>query len=448
MDINNLSLDNMEMYIHGKMNFMVGLCEQLKLPEIFNINLDKSSGRNTDIPYGVMAEMMIVNICDDHYPLYRLNEYYGMKDLEGIFHCPLSLSQINDDRFGKFLDAFYEAGARRIFSQLSSQAFMNYGIEVTNINYDTTSKVMWGDYETAEGKEGVISIDFGHSKQKRDDKKQIKMGIGVANGVIVDAKVLSGNKDDKTYNGETLEEVEQVLERLNVSVGVFHYIADSALFTSDNLKKAESRNLKLITRMPETTNLAKGCIKEALINKKDMKKIEIQTAQGKVVEYFISEKFCTYENTDLVCAICYSTALEGIKKKTVERQVKREKEAVEKISKAYSKRAFACEEDANKEILKLIKKDFKKIKYHTINISTHVIEKRNKGRQPKDSSKIKYRYEHYLQMSINIDEEKVANKFKESCTFVLCSNDLTLKAEDILKEYKTQSGVEKKFQHA
>jgi len=52
---------------------------------------------------------------------------------------------------------------------------MNYGIEVTNINYDTTSKVMWGDYETAEGKEGVISIDFGHSKQKRDDKKQIKM---------------------------------------------------------------------------------------------------------------------------------------------------------------------------------------------------------------------------------------------------------------------------------
>lgn len=187
MDINNLSLDNVEMYSHGKMNFMVGLCEQLNLPEIFNINLQKNSGRNTDIPYGVMAEMMIVNICDDHSPLYRLNEYYGMKDLEGIFHCPISLSQINDDRFGKFLDAFYEAGAKKIFSQLSSQAFMKYGIKVTNINFDTTSKVMWGNYETPEGKEGIISITFGHSKQKREDKKQIKMGLGVANGVIVDA---------------------------------------------------------------------------------------------------------------------------------------------------------------------------------------------------------------------------------------------------------------------
>jgi len=436
----------MEMYSHGKMNFMVGLCEQLNLPELFNLNLQKNSGRNTDIPYGVMAEMMIVNICDDHSPLYRLNEYYGMKDLEGIFHCPISLSQINDDRFGKFLDAFYEAGARKIFSQLSSQAFMNYGIEVTNINFDTTSKVMWGNYETAEGKEGVISITFGHSKQKREDKKQIKMGLGVANGVIVDAKVLSGNKDDKTYNGETLEEVEQVLERLNVSVGDFHYIADSALFTADNLKKAESRNIKLITRMPETTTLAKDCIKEALIHKSEMKIIELKTAQDKVVEYFISEKYCTYENTDLKCVICYSTTLEKIKKKTIERQVKKEEGAVEKLSKSYAKRAFACEEDANKEILRLIKKDLKKIKYHTVNISTQIIEKRKRGRQPKDLSKLENIYEHYLQISIKIDEEKVQKQFEEACTFVLCSNDLMLKSEDILKEYKTQIGVEKKFQ--
>ncbi|MBZ9617023.1 hypothetical protein [Clostridium estertheticum] len=36
------------------------------------------------------------------------------------------------------------AGPRKIFGELSSQAFVNYGIEVTNIIYDTTSKVMWG----------------------------------------------------------------------------------------------------------------------------------------------------------------------------------------------------------------------------------------------------------------------------------------------------------------
>jgi transposase len=108
--------------------------------------------------------------------------------------------------------------------------------------------------------------------------------------------------------------------------------------------------------MSESTNIAKDCISEALIHKDLMKKIENKPAQNKVVEYFISEKYCTYENTDLKCDICYSTTLEGIKKKTTERQVEKEKEAVQKLSKSYSKRPFACKEDSNKEISKLIKK--------------------------------------------------------------------------------------------
>ncbi|GAB6155916.1 hypothetical protein JCM17380_46680 [Desulfosporosinus burensis] len=60
---------------------------------------------------------------------------------------------------------------------------------------------MWGNYETVDnesihfhqagrrGKIGVITIDFGHSKARRPDKKQLKMGMGTANGTIVDAKV-------------------------------------------------------------------------------------------------------------------------------------------------------------------------------------------------------------------------------------------------------------------
>ena len=76
---------------------------------------------------------------------------------------------------------------------------------------------MWGEYESTEGKVGSISITFGHSRQKREDKKQIKMGIGVANGIIVDAKVLSGNVDDKTYNNENLDDVASVLERTHTN---------------------------------------------------------------------------------------------------------------------------------------------------------------------------------------------------------------------------------------
>jgi len=439
-----MNINDVEMYSHGKMNFMVGLCEKLRLPKVFDSNLEKHLGRKPDIPYGIMAEMMLVNICDDHHPLVRLQEYFEMKDLEGIFHSPIELSQINDDRFGKFLDAFYEAGARRIFGELSTQAFLTYGIQVKNINYDTTSKVMWGEYEASDGKEGVINIDFGHSKQKREDKKQIKMGIGVANGVIVDARVLSGNKDDKTYNQENLGEVASVLKRLNVSEEDFYYIADCALFSKENFQKA--KKLKLITRMPETTKLAKECIREALDNRKTMKKLDLTNARGEKVEYFITEKVCKYEGTPLKCAICYSVSLEATKKRTIQKQVIKEKDSIEKLLKTYNKRAFACMEDAEVEIVKLAKKTFKKTKFHNVEISINVKEKNKPGRQPKDPSKIEKITEYYLEATVIVDEKSIDKQFEEACSFVLCSNDLEITAENLLREYKTQSSVEKKFQ--
>lgn len=41
---------------------------------------------------------------------------------------------------------------------------------------------------------------------------------------------------------------------------------------------------------------------------------------------------------------------------------------------------------------------------------------------------------------------KIAKTIEKECTFVLCSNDLSITGEDILLEYKTQSSIEKKFQ--
>lgn len=444
MDTTNVDIDSLEMYSHGKMNFMVGLCEKLGLPEIFNKNLEKTLGRKTDIPYGIMAEMMLVNICDDHHPLLRLQEYYEMKDLEGIFHYPIELSHINDDRFGKLLDAFYDAGPRRIFSEIATQAFLTYEIKVKNINYDTTSKTMWGEYATKDGKVGAISIDFGHNKQKRDDKKQIKMGIGVADGVIIDAKVLSGNKDDKTYNEENLDEVKEVLNRFNISEKDFYYIADSALFSKKNFLKA--KDLKLITRMPETTNLAKSCISEAMNNRKDMNKFELANARNESVEYFITEKTCYYEGISLKCAICYSVALESSKNKTIRKKARKENENIEKLFKSYNKRAFACVEDAEKETAKLREKDLKKVKYNNIEITIEAKEKKRPGRQPKDLSNIEKKYEYYLRMHFSENQENIEKEIEAACFFVLCSNDMNITAQDLLKEYKTQSSVEKKFQ--
>lgn len=195
-------------YTIGKEGFIVALCESLEVTRIIDEALTSNYGRPLDIPYSIDALLMLVNMCYDHRPIYRLAEFYKRTDLEGIFHYPISLSQINDDRLGGFSDKFHEAGCRKVFAQIAANAITKYGIKIKNTNFDTTSKVMWGNYETEEGNMGATDIYFGHSKDKHPDKNQIKYGIGCANGIVVDAVVLSGNKDDKTYNTDTLKRVQ------------------------------------------------------------------------------------------------------------------------------------------------------------------------------------------------------------------------------------------------
>ena len=105
------------------------------------------------------------------------------------------------------------AGCSSILSEIAVRAFKRYGIKLGNVNFDTTSKVMWGQYETPEGIEGVVDISFGYSKQNRPDKKQIKLSMGTTQGICIDGQVLSGNQNDKRFNIDNLDRAAEYKER-------------------------------------------------------------------------------------------------------------------------------------------------------------------------------------------------------------------------------------------
>ena len=434
-----------ETYTVGKEGFIVALCEALGIPEFINSALTSDTGRPPEVSYGVLAMMMMVNMCHDHRPMYKLEDYYKYTDLEGLFHYPVSLDKINDDRFGGFLDLFHEAGCRKIFSQIAAKAVIVYGIQVKNINFDTTAKVMWGNYETPEGTEGVIEINFGHSKDKRPDKKQIKYGIGCANGIVVDAIVLSGNKDDKTYNTDTLKRVDDTLVNLGVNRTEFYYIADSALFSATNLNLATEKNIKLITRMPDNVLIAQDAIHEIVDKLSELDRIIVKNTKGDV-GYNIIEKTCEYQGTALKIATCYSETLKTTKERTILKAVEKEAKMISKLGKSISVREFACKEDAQIEIDKIISKDMKKIKYYDLSCEIKSQELHKRGRPSKDSSNAALTYKYFLEVQSFSNKASIEKAILEACCFVICSNDLSISGECMLREYKTQDCVEKKFQ--
>lgn len=445
--IKELGLD-VRTFFNAKPAFIAGVLDAMGVPEFFDraIGAKKQTGRPPKISDGTIAKLMLINICDNHHPLYRLQDYFQDKDVQLLAGEHAALDLLHDDRFGDLLDRMFEAGPRAIFCAIATSAFIQYGLSIRSLNYDTTSKVMWGEYASDDGRVGTISITFGHSKDKRGDKNQLKIGLGTADGVIIDAKVLSGNTDDKTYNNDALDDANVLLERHGVDRESFYYVADSAFFTEPNIEKAKAHGIKFITRAPETVGVTNLLIDSAWANPESFRKIQLKNNQGELSDYMVQEFDEVYRQTPCKFAVCYSPNLEKEKQKTMTRHIAKEKAELEKVADQYAKRNFACQPDAEKEIEEFTTKKLPKILYHTVDFEIVQEEKRGRGRPKRNQPDNEKCYVYRLMLTFEFSEADAAQKLKRNATFVLATNDLDLTAEQILTEYKTQSSVEKKFQ--
>ena len=112
--------------------------------------------------------------------------------------------------------------------------------------------------------------------------------------------------------------------------------------------------------------------------------------------------------------------------------------------KQFYKRSFACEADSQKEIEEFLKTKGKKLKYHSVNFHIEMNEKRKSKKAVNEDSEKQYEYT--INLEINRENLKIETAIENGCTFILASNDSAISGEEMLKEYKTQSSVEKKFQ--
>ncbi len=432
-------------FTNGKAGFIAGLSQTIGLGKIFDEALSKDYGRPADLSYGSVVQMMLISMADGHQALSKLKEYFENIDLESLLGHPIDRTKLTDDRFGDLLDKMHEYGNGNLLSQVSVAAFRNYGIHIRHINFDTTSKVMWGEYITEDGEEQSINISFGYSKQKRFDKKQIVLTLGVSDGVVVDGSVLSGNTSDKTYNIDNLDKAKEIREKYNSKTDDFFYIADSAAFTNEFLKKAQSLSIDAITRVPDNFLIAKEALTDAFESFDDMDTVEIETSTKPSV-YKVRRSITEYNDIPMTLATCYSSKLRDQKSKTINRAVTKEETSTKTMLGKLRKRDFACETDAITEIAKVTKSTVSKLKYHKVTLSVSTTKRRPVGRPRKDYEPSLDETIYNVCGKIMCDESAVNRALLMSSMFVLSCTKLDMQAGDILREYKTQSSVERKFQ--
>ena len=402
------------------------------------------------IDTGTFVCLMVHNLLGDvNIRLYTMDDFFEDKALPLLvpWNPDIDLSDINDDRAARVLDALWDADPQKVFSAVAHEAVRFHELDTSVIHGDTTSKSFQGVFETADGAELAPVVTFGHSKDHRPDLKQLVFGVGTtADGVPVMAEVADGNESDKTLNGRWVKNLRSVLGK---DIPEFLlYVADSALVTTPNLRLMDKYHIDLISRLPGTFAIEDELKRKALLDN-NWESIGKLSEEKKAATYQSCEMTGKIDGKTYRFVVIQSDKKDKRKLKALDSMVKREHKMISRDLEELKKRPFACKRDAEIEVEKFLKEH--DVKYH---ITSWRVEekaekvKREKRGRPRNGEKLQTSTKYYLNGGLRLDD-KAYGMCREVCgLFVLITSLMNVKrrsSKDILERYKGQGNVERIF---
>src|SRR5438093_6581276 len=195
------------------------------------------------------VEALVLAILDGDHALYKVGKRLEERGMLALLQPGLTRAALNHYRLGHILDALFAANLNRVFSALALQALEVYAIPTPWLHQDTTTIVLYGAYEDEPQTPGAPRPAYGHSKDGRDDLKQVLLSLGVSGdgGVPLRLGVRDGNRSDSV---ETPVAIEECLA-LGLE-GVRGIVADSKAYSRRTLGVCLEHKVDLITFVPRT----------------------------------------------------------------------------------------------------------------------------------------------------------------------------------------------------
>src|SRR2546427_1462269 len=198
-----------------------------------------------------------------HQQLYLVPHFFQHKPISRLIAPAIQASHLNDDTLGRALDTLYDYGVTALSSLIAATAAKRLGLAPTFAHLDSTSFHVDGRYNSDdEPSEHVVHITKGYSRDHRPDLNQVMLELIVEHqaGIPVLMKPLSGNSSDGKEFGHIVHEH---IAQLQTTYGTTYLVADSALYSDDNLQKLAETHIKWITRVPATLSEAQAALTHA-----------------------------------------------------------------------------------------------------------------------------------------------------------------------------------------
>jgi transposase len=341
--INIVNLDHL--------GIVAGILDEMELVEEVNKKVGIKT-KETVSPGQVMKAMILNGLGFLSAPIYLFDTFFVGKATEHLIGEGVTPEQLNDDRIGRALDKYYQAGTTQLFTAIALKAAHKFQVEMNSVHLDSSSISVEGAYKTRQEKSQDIETDssdppdemkaikivHGYSRDRRPDLKQFIIDTIVSGDgdVPLYLKIDDGNADDKSVFVSRLKEFKNQWNFDGICV------ADSALYTAENL--SAMAGMKWITRVPLSIKSAREKI--SAISDKDWESAQIK---GYKIAAITSE----YANIKQRWIVVESDIRKQAAIKKIAQQVEKQLESASDSLRKLFRQEFACIADAEIAIKRL-----------------------------------------------------------------------------------------------
>jgi transposase len=408
--------------------------DELGLGEV----LDHATHQNPemrDLTVGEAVKAMVLNgLGFINHALYLVPRFFQNKPTSRLVSPRVTPDQLNDDALGRTLDTLYTYGVTELYSLIAATAARRLGLCPTYLHLDSTSFHVDGRYNSdEEAGEQVIHLTKGYSRDHRPDLNQVMLDLIMEHqaGIPVLMQPLSGNSSDATDFGGI---VSAHIGQLQTLYGPIYLVADSALYSADNLQKLAGTDLKWITRVPATLTEAQTALAQA----------DPQTMLPLLEGYRYQGVASTYGGVEQRWFLIYSEPRQPQAQRTVAKQLLKQGDQEVKAWKKLGRTAFACEADA-RQALATFEQSLQATGLHETTVrATPRYGKRGRPGQGAPPDQVVYHLEGALASSLTARQARID---QHSC-FILATNELDathLPPHEVLQGYKGQVHAERGF---
>ena len=246
------------------LGLVAGMFDELGIGDV----LDQATQQNPemrDLTVGEAVKAMVLNgLGFINQALYLVPRFFQNKPTSRLISPRVAPEQLNDDALGRALDTLYAYwGDRTLQSHCGDRCHSVWACVQPLLHLDSTSFHVDGRYNSDEDPaEQVVHITKGYSRDHRPDLNQVMLELIVEHqaGIPVLMQPLSGNSSDAQAFGQVIR---AHIEQLHTTYGATYLVADSALYSEDNLAKLAQTAIKWITRVPATLSEAQAALAQA-----------------------------------------------------------------------------------------------------------------------------------------------------------------------------------------